>query len=1433
MRSLVDASQRSCVSVPALVDEIDRSLAELVNQVHMLAHPDQESEVTTLADAARRLSEVHGALLIIDQQGLAALVQLFRTQLLACGNAVRVQAADVASAARELRMVMRSALDGLLRGSPAVAGDLLACWKRLAVMDDASNPHPAALISLQFDTGMLPLLRSVPVSGIGLEESEPALLAFLRAQDDAQRSTAALHIADILSHAYAKASDTDERARWLALRAYLMEFAQAGGDSVRAKKIAAGTLRALRHIGQRAASLDALAREALFELTQHSLVTDEAHEVALLFNLDRQFSTPVELRPERLADDESASLWSDAVSAAIAAVETESDKLFEAEVWSALADAVTASGPLAIAEEWLRDIAAQRAHIEPDGLAMILLCLQACAQECNRSIDPLLSLMNSAREPEPVRALQSWWLALGADRLMFDFSSALRLDMLTAEPSLDTATSIAASRQMALAALNRIAGALHLLAFDDECNAVRALCARLDVADTSGSVFDDYTCLQWVQLQESFVLLPWRSLSSRAGTVVPPTLEEVSQHIDDSVESLDAIFIDEAGSLLRDLHSHAAASDHLALIHAAHTLAGCSATVGAIGIAELALALEEALARGVEADPTLLSATFDTLEAMLAKFAVSGHCMAEPQLTKRWRDGMPSLSATVVADDDKESDDQTIAQLPVDAATDVLQPDPNPTDEANVSSITPEVFTVEVNTEASLSLPDAPDAEAELLAIFNEEAADLLPQIEQAVRAWQRQPDDREQSARLLRVLHTLKGSARMAGQHVLGEDFHHAEAEVAALAQLAPSAVGVRLPALLERVDRWLQTLSGTPIPSINDQPVPTESIASARSPSPPEVSSPMLRVRAERLAHFADSSAEIWVGNSRLREGLQEQRRTVADLSDDLARLRTQLRELEIEAESRIMSRAAQESASDFDPLEFDRYTRLHELTRMMAESVTDIAGVQRGLVRQIEALSSAASAQARDLRRQQAELQALRSQPLRSVEARLRHLLRQAAREAGRDAELMIEGGEVEIERGMLDRLMGPLEHLLRNAVVHGIESSDEREQRGKPRAGRITLFAALAGNELRLTLSDDGRGLDLVRIRERALAVGLLPDAQSSPRALAALIFEPGFSTASEVTALSGRGIGMDAVRVELQALGGQVDVDSDSGQGCRFSIRLPAAMASMQVLLATAGSRRIALPATLMQQVLQLDLTQIKSGDDGSWIDWQGGAVRLLHLGQALGDVTGPADNTRVPVAVLRDGERVLAVQLDAIDGQREVIVKHPGAQLAQVPGLAGAVLLGDGGIALIIDPFRLPAISSVAPPRAPEKRAPLVLVVDDSLTVRRASQRLLERHGYAVALARDGVEALEQLQQLRPAAVLLDIEMPRMDGFELLAALRDDTRLSALPVVMITSRIAERHRERAAMLGATAYMGKPFDEDTLLGLLSQLCAAEAAVTGSW
>ena len=941
----------------------------------------------------------------------------------------------------------------------------------------------------------------------------------------------------------------------------------------------------------------------------------------------------------------------------------------------------------------------------------------------------------------------------------------------------------------------------------------------------------------------------------------------------DNTQGLHTIFLEEAGTRIRQLREllHATDTYDAAVFgmaaNATHALAGCSATVGLSEMRQLAMAMEAVLSsltmskgrRDAAALP-LLQDALQILEQILADWSSGVAPQVPPLLFERL------LALSLALPESAVDTDTAIVtegrQTPETDETCLLLPRTYGTQALNGAGDDSLPFTASAEEAEPEAHSDA--VHDELHEIFLEEAADLMPQLDQLLRLWMAEPSDKEAPAQMLRILHTLKGSARMAGELALGDELHRMEQTVDELSrQASPDIAALR--SLEATLDQCLQPfVPATPLalpvsddvrrsdlrPSLDSidagitgdnvntagLPAATENFVTAEHREKTPVSL-QLRVRADFLDRITSSGAELLVDSSRLTNELQLQRQSVTDLSDNLGRLRSQLRELEIHAESNIASGATQNTAAGFDPLEFDRYTRLHELTRMMSESIADIGSLQRSLSRQLDNAVLMVTAQGRHARGLQSDLRRVRTLPFASLSGRLQHLLRQVARDKGCDVVLDIGGGSVEVDRSVLDRITGPLEHLLRNAVAHGIESPAERLSLGKATSGQISMTLSQQGNGLLLQIRDDGRGLDCQRIRQRAIAMGLLgPDAHPDHAVLSQLIFEPGFSTASEITELSGRGIGMDAVRAAVIALGGQIKITSTPGEGTCFMLSLPLTLATMQVVLVTAGSRDVAIPATLVQQVLQLSPSELLHARQTGGLAWQGRQLPLHRLagllGEAMIDVEIP---NRTPVAVLQQFDHELAVELDAIAGHREVVVKNLGPQLSQVPGLAGATVLGDGTITLIINPLPLPefvathAVHSHAlfSSEVRTKQAPRILVVDDSLTVRRASQRFLERHGYTVALARDGLDALAQLRLHLPAAVLLDIEMPRMDGFELLTALRDDPRWRDLPVAMITSRTAQRHREHAMKLGATAYLGKPFVEEELLDLLTQWLASAA------
>eukprot|EP01034_Spumella_vulgaris_P034993 gene34994-43151_t len=426
-----------------------------------------------------------------------------------------------------------------------------------------------------------------------------------------------------------------------------------------------------------------------------------------------------------------------------------------------------------------------------------------------------------------------------------------------------------------------------------------------------------------------------------------------------------------------------------------------------------------------------------------------------------------------------------------------------------------------------------------------------------------------------------------------------------------------------------------------------------------------------------------------------------------------------------------------------------------------------------------------------------------------------------------------------------MAAPFEHLLRNAIVHGVESRAQRSAAGKDETGELLVQVSQQGNEVVLEFSDDGAGLDLERIRDKARRIGLLHEGEHlSDADTAGLIFEPGFSTADALTELAGRGVGMDIVRSEAQALGGRVDTATETGKGVRFTIHLPLTLAVTQVVLLSAGGRTYALPSTLVEQVLQMKESALQEARDKGHVALQGQQSALHYLPAMLGLARSqPPAQRSAPVLMLRSGNERVALQVDEVVGNREVVVKNIGQQLARMPGISGATVLGSGEIVLILNPVALAqhlasrpdlvgrqdgaGAASDAIADAPAALAALgstIMVVDDSLTVRRVSQRLLEREGYRVLLAKDGQDALEQMQEGRPDLMLVDIEMPRMDGFDLTRNVRGDERTRDIPIIMITSRSADKHRNYAMQLGVNAYFGKPFQEPVLLGAIEGLLA---------
>jgi chemosensory pili system protein ChpA (sensor histidine kinase/response regulator) len=627
------------------------------------------------------------------------------------------------------------------------------------------------------------------------------------------------------------------------------------------------------------------------------------------------------------------------------------------------------------------------------------------------------------------------------------------------------------------------------------------------------------------------------------------------------------------------------------------------------------------------------------------------------------------------------------------------------------------------------------------------------------------------------------------------------------------------------------------TPGSAIAAHPVP-EAPPAPPAPTPPETRSAeraeIARVDAGLLDALLNGAGEINIFQSRLSQQLHSIEFHLGELGGTVSRLREQLRKLEAETEAQILHRHQDDAEvqSGFDPLELDRYSTIQQLSRALAESANDVASINEllnGLTNEADTLLTQ---QARVTSELQNGLMQTRMVPFQRHVPRLQRIVRQACADTGKQAELVVEGEGSEIDRQVLESMLPPFEHLLRNAVAHGIESPAVRRKRGKPDTGKVLLKIRREGSEVIIEVRDDGGGLDLAAIRRKAYEKGLLAEKQKiTDEQAIELILQPGFSTASELTQAAGRGVGMDVVDNEIKKLGGSLRIETTTGQGTHFLIRLPYTLAITHALIVNVGDETFALPLPTVEGITRLSRDKILKHltQDEPKLDYGGIVYRIQHLGSLVGAAPSalPEDESAVSLVLIRAGDNSTALLMDSLEGSREIVVKTLGPHIASVPGVTGATILGDGRVIMILDPgtlVRAHRPTEAPPPAAPAAAHLSALVVDDSITMRRVTQRLLERRGVRVYTARDGLDAITVLQEHPVDIILLDIEMPRMDGYQFATHVRNDAKLKDLPIIMITSRSGEKHRAKAIEIGVNDYLSKPYQE-------SQLVAAMAALLG--
>ncbi len=793
---------------------------------------------------------------------------------------------------------------------------------------------------------------------------------------------------------------------------------------------------------------------------------------------------------------------------------------------------------------------------------------------------------------------------------------------------------------------------------------------------------------------------------------------------------------------------------------------------------------------------------------------------------------------------------------------------------------------------------DSESVDPEVLEIFLEEAGEILDQLEQLLSDWHKDPANNHFNQECQRALHTLKGGARLSQLSALGDKAHEMETRLIDLGgnqpdedkwkaitadhdgiialvndirqrfertgtvssgtdAKAPPASDAAVPepepkqpaasAPATQADKTTPTdKAQTPVPKPQPEPAPKKTPAKAAGGQAAAQRAPQetIRVSAPLLDEMVNLAGETSITRGRLEQQTSDFSHNLDEMTATIERLREQLRRMDIETETQILFRAEKEHGpdygDDFDPLEMDRYSAIQQLSRALTESTSDLADLRETLSDRVRDTETLLVQQSRINTELQEGLMKTRMIPFASMVPRLRRIVRQISGELEKKVEFDVRNPEGEMDRNILERMVAPLEHMLRNALDHGIEKPGDRKKAGKPETGEVTLSLTREGGDVVLRMIDDGAGIPASIIRDKAIRQGMLDkNEELSEREILQFILQPGFSTAQQVTQISGRGVGMDVVASEIKQLGGSLDIDSTVGKGTVFTVRLPFTVSVNRALMVSTGEDFYAIPLNTIEGIVRVSTYELEEyyKPEAPLYEYAGQNYRLQYLGSLLNSDHHPklqGQALPLPVILVRGAEQPMALQVDSLMGSREIVVKSLGPQFSTVRGVSGATILGDGNVVVILD---LPAmirsdilserqrLASLENAKEASRKAvqvTTVMVVDDSVTVRKVTSRLLERNGMEVVTAKDGLDAVAQLQDHRPDVILLDIEMPRMDGFEVASFVRHDEALKDTPICMITSRTGEKHRERALSIGVNEYLGKPFQETELLETIKRL-----------
>lgn len=758
------------------------------------------------------------------------------------------------------------------------------------------------------------------------------------------------------------------------------------------------------------------------------------------------------------------------------------------------------------------------------------------------------------------------------------------------------------------------------------------------------------------------------------------------------------------------------------------------------------------------------------------------------------------------------------------------------------------------------------EIDLDIYEISKEEAQEMFDNVTPLVEQINEAGLSEEDSKALKRHLHTLKGSVRMAGANKIGMLAHRLESLLDYIENRKINLFGFK-PLLEKEINKiaflmkdpnqeldaykttWLDEIINPLAMASDTTSVKTENIEGksevvekntqqVKTEGKKEIKQ-YIKISSDIVDSAINDAGEIRLSRSSLEDTTSNTKKSIFELKNSSGKLLKMVKEVEVQAETQIQAHTTQldENDSNFDPLEFDRFTRMQELTRLMVEAVADIDETITSLAGTAKIQDNAINTQSIITNNLLSQLLKVRLVPVETVSERFYKIARNTSKELGKRVSLEILGEKTEIDKLILDKVISPIEHLLRNSIAHGIEMPEKRLEMGKQPVGKIKLEVALEGNFTTIRIKDDGAGINVDKIKEIALKKAMIKENEEYTKdEIINLIFQSGFSTADSVSQVAGRGVGMDVVKNDILAVGGTIKIETEKNQGSTFTLTLPMEVATTQAMLCTIKDKLVAIPAILIEEVDSIKEPQIKEAYRTSKFTINGTSYPFYYAGGLLGLVGANS----VPEAKLYNnivrvnymGESIV-IHVDKLVTTTEILIKNLGTIYSKISGLLGVTVLGDGRQGVVINPIQLLEHYNknlnkvnmdirIDSEKESASTKITVLVVDDSITVRRASSKMLERNNFNVVLAKDGEDALEQLQIHSPNIILSDIEMPRMDGFEFVKNVRSIEKYSHIPIIMITSRTAEKHQKRAFELGANDFLGKPYKEEELIEKIQSL-----------